>query len=275
MAGRVCVADLLDVVVGEIAVVGPLAFGVGRRFQPAGRASGVRRGLAFVEIIDRGAILENLLVNAALNVAVERGGLVLRIGDAGERAAGAPSVLRGAIRRVGDRIHLLVGVVMPVSPETAPVAAAGQVERHRTGDVVGVLELLVRRVGISDLDLAVEVIVIGRDRVVVRVGDGADALKAVVGKGSHGRDAVERRAGDRRKVTNRSWAAIGVGGGFVLRVLAREHLALRVVGEGGDLSGRVGLGQRLVQRVIGELPDQLVVCPVVCRISSRSTLFGS
>jgi hypothetical protein len=89
LAGAVGVADLLDVLVGEINVVRSLAFGIGRGLQPAGRAGGVRRGLAFIEIIDRRPVLENLLVNPALDVAVEKGRLVLGIGDAGERAAGA------------------------------------------------------------------------------------------------------------------------------------------------------------------------------------------
>src|SRR5205085_2943361 len=110
LADGVCVTDLLGRIVNEIAVVCALALRVGRGLQTACRSGGVRSGLAFIEIINRGVILENLLVNAALDIAIERRRLVLWIGDAGERAAGAPAVLGGAIGRVRDRIHFLVGV---------------------------------------------------------------------------------------------------------------------------------------------------------------------
>src|SRR5438270_167817 len=109
---------------------------------------------------------------------------------------------------------------MPISPEPAPVAAAGEIERHHAGYVIGVLELFEGRVGIGDSCLAIKVIVIGRNSIIVRVGYSADALEAVVGERGDSRDAVERGTGDGSETAGRHTAAVGVSRGLVLRILA-------------------------------------------------------
>ena len=60
---RIGIDDLGDVVVGEICVVGALAPGIGRGLHAARRAGGLRGGLPFVEVVDRGSVAEDLLSN--------------------------------------------------------------------------------------------------------------------------------------------------------------------------------------------------------------------
>ena len=102
MSGRVGVANLVYVVINHIEVVCPLPLRIGGRFKAAGQSYRVRGRLAFVEIIDRGAVLKHFLINPALDVAVERCGLILWICDGGKGAAAAPAVKGSAVRRVGD-----------------------------------------------------------------------------------------------------------------------------------------------------------------------------
>ena len=118
--GCVCVADLLHIIVGEVLVVCRLVQCIRHRLQAAGRVL-VRVGYGRI-------VSKDLASDTTLQVAVECGCLVLRICDAVQRAAGAPVKECCPVLRVGGRIHLAIGIVVPSGPQPAAILALGQVE---------------------------------------------------------------------------------------------------------------------------------------------------
>src|SRR5436190_17360405 len=96
-------------------------------------------------------------------------------------------------------------------PEPAPVFALGQVKNRCKSlpKILRVLELLSGPVRITDLSWAIEIIVIGRDRVSVRICYSADAVRAVASKDCDCRRIVERRACDRSQITVGNRPAVG------------------------------------------------------------------
>src|SRR5947209_3210552 len=147
---------------------------------------------------------------------------------------------------------------MPVGPVAAPIFAAGQVECHRPGEIVGILKLLESAIRIGDSSFPVEVVVIECNHVAVGIGDGAEAACRIRGKTRYGRDAVERWTRDRGQLLRRNSAAVSVGSCLVLRVFPREQLALGGISIDGYLASGVGVSQDQMLGVTGKLSEKVV-----------------
>ena len=149
---------------------------------------------------------------------------------------------------------------MTIRPQAAPIFAPSQIEDGQSSisEILGVLELPRCSVRICDLRRPIQIIVIGCDRVSVRICYSADAVRAVASKDCDCRRIVERRACDRSQITVGNRPAVGKSGGFILRIFAGEHLPIRSVCICRYLAGGIGVGERLVLRIVSKLPHQFI-----------------